>query len=145
MFGCQPHLLIDFYFPTIRDMEKHWYVDYYIAELCEWLQEAFKEVQVQSMSETERQKWHYDRKANTILLETGGLVLAKADAYKGKRKVKDWWEEEPYEVECQVTDGIPSYLMKNQQTGHSWVLQQNWLFLTTPARGTPLCTVMWAE
>ena len=36
------------------------------------------------------QKQYYDRKANAILLEPGNLVLAKADAYKGKRKVKDW-------------------------------------------------------
>ena len=63
--------------------------DYYIAKLCEWLWEAFKEAQVQSTSEAERQKWYYDRKANAISLEPGDLVLAKANAYKGKRKVKD--------------------------------------------------------
>ena len=74
---------------------------------------------MQSMSEAERQKQYHDKKANAILLETDALVLAKSDAYKGKTKVKDWWEEEPYEVECQVTDGIPSYLMKNWWRGHS--------------------------
>ena len=57
---------------------------------------------MQSTSGAERQKWHYDRKANAISLEPGDLVLAKANSYKGRRKVKDWWEEEPYEVECQV-------------------------------------------
>ena len=62
---------------------------------------------MQSTSETERQKWYYDRKANAISLEIGDLVLAKADAYKGERKVKDQWEEELYELEHQVTDGIP--------------------------------------
>ena len=36
------------------------------------------------MSEAERQKWYYDRKANAVLLETSDLVLAKANAYKGK-------------------------------------------------------------
>ena len=41
------------------------------------------------MSEAERQKWYYDRKANVISLEKGDLVLVKADAYRGKRKVKD--------------------------------------------------------
>ena len=51
-----------------------------------------------STSEAERHKWYYDRKANVILLETGDLGLAKADAYRGKKKVKDQWEEEPYEV-----------------------------------------------
>ena len=98
----------------IRDMEKHWCVDYYIAELHEWLWEAFKEEQVQSMSEAERQKWYYDRKTNAILLETGDLALAKANAYKEKGKVKDLWEKQLYEVEHQVADGIPLYLMKKQ-------------------------------
>ena len=61
-------------------MKKLQCVDHYIAELCEWLQEAFKEAQVQSTSESERQKLHYDRKANAISLDPGDLVLAKANA-----------------------------------------------------------------
>ena len=145
MFRCRPCLPIGFYFPMIRGTEKHWHVKYYIAKLHECLWEAFKEVQVQSTSEAERQKQYYDRKASSISLKTGDFILAKADAYKGKRKVKDWWKEEPYEVECQVTDGVPSYLMKNQCTGQSQVLHWNWLFLITPARGTSLCMVMQAE
>ena len=68
---------------------------------------------MQTMSETERQKWHYDRKANTISLKPGDLALAKANAYRERRKVKDQWEEEPYEVKHQVVEGIPSYLVKN--------------------------------
>ena len=63
----------------IRDMKKHQHDDHYIAELCEQLQEAFKEAQVQSISEAEGQKWYYSRKANVISLEPGDLVLAKAD------------------------------------------------------------------
>ena len=74
---------------------------------------------MQSTSEVERQKWYYLRKANAISLESGDLVLAKADTYRGRRKVKDQLEEEPYEGESQVAEGIPSYLMKNQQTGCS--------------------------
>ena len=50
---------------------------------------SFKEVHAQSMSKADRQKQYYDRKAHIILLETGDLVLAKADAYRGERKVKD--------------------------------------------------------
>ena len=34
MFGHQLCLPIDFYFPTIRGMEKHQHVDHYIAALC---------------------------------------------------------------------------------------------------------------
>ena len=76
---------LTFISPTTRGTKKHQHVDHYIAELCEWLWEAFKEAQVQSMSEAERQKWYYDRKANAISLEPGDLALAKADAYRGGR------------------------------------------------------------
>ena len=85
----------------------------------------FKEVQVQSTIEAERQMQYYDHKANAIPLEPGDLVLAKANAYRGQRKVKDQWEEEPYEVECRTVEGFPSYLMKIQQTGCSQVLHWN--------------------
>ena len=76
-------------FPYSEGHEKHQCVNHYIAKLCEWLQEAFKEAQMQSTSEAERQKRYYDRKANAISLQPGDLVLAKADAYRGRRKVKD--------------------------------------------------------
>ena len=83
MFGPEPCFPIDFYFPTVRDMKKHKCVDHYIAKLCEWLQEAFKEAQMQSTSEAKRQQKYCDRKANVISLEPDDLVLAKADAYRG--------------------------------------------------------------
>ena len=67
-------------------MKRQQCVDHYIAELCEWLQEAFREAQVQYPSEAERQKWYYFRKANAISLEPGDLVLAEANAYWGKGK-----------------------------------------------------------
>ena len=70
----------------IRGTRKHQHVDHYIAELCEQLWEAFKETQMQSTSEAERQKWYYNRKANALSLEPGNLVLAKADAYRGGEK-----------------------------------------------------------
>ena len=118
------------------------------CKLGEWLQEALKEVQVQSTCKAVRQKWYYDRMTNAISLETDDLVLAKADTYRRKRKVKDWWEEELYEVEHQVVEGVPLYLVKNsQQDTHesstetdffSWHLQRGlpfvlWCKLSRPA------------
>ena len=89
MFGHWPCLPINFYFSTVRGTKKHQCVDHYIAELHVQLHEAFKEAQVKSTSEAERQKQHYNRKANVVSLEPGDLVLARADAYRGRRKVKD--------------------------------------------------------
>ena len=111
-------------------MEKHQQVDNYIADLCEWLCEAFKEAQVQSPSEAEWQRQYYDCKPNSISWEPGNVVLAKADAYIGQRKVKDQGEEEPYEVECRCTEGVPPYLII--ETGQKvWALLPHGLHRTT--------------
>ena len=56
MYWCRPCLPINFYFPTIRGMKTHQCIDHYVTKLCEWLQEAFKEAQVQPMLEAEIQK-----------------------------------------------------------------------------------------
>ena len=42
-------------------------------------------------------------------LKPGDLVLVKADAFKGKRKIKDRLEEDTWEVVHQITRDIPSY------------------------------------
>ena len=99
---------------------------------------------MQSSSEAERQRQYYDCKANAISWEPGDLVLAKANTYIGRRKVKEQWEE-PYEVEHQIAEGIPSYLMKNQQTRCLSILHWNQLLLITPVMGTPLCTGVQTE
>ena len=71
-------------------------------------------------------------------LKPGDLVLVKADAWKGKRKIKDWWDEETWEVSCQITADVPSYEVTNQH-GQSQVLHQNWLLLIASEVGIPLC------
>ena len=48
-------------------------------------------------------------------LKPGDLLLVKADAFKGKRKIKDRWEEETWEVVHQIATDIPSYEVTNQQ------------------------------
>ena len=63
-------------------------------------------------------------------------LLAKANSCKRRRNVKDQWEEELYKVECWIAEGVPSYLMKNQQTRCSWVLHCNWFFSHYPCNGS---------
>ena len=47
-------------------------------------------------------------------LKPGDLVLVKADAFKGERKIKDRWEDKPHEVVHQIAMDIPSYEVTNQ-------------------------------
>ena len=120
MFRHRPRLLVDFIFPTVGSNEspmrkpsaKH--VDVYIASIQDRLRTVLWEVQAQSMVEACRQKWHYDRKIGAVNLKPGDLVLVKADAWKGKRKIKDRWEEETWEVVHQITTDVPSYKVTNQ-------------------------------
>ena len=141
MFRQWPKMPVDFYFLTVKGAERHKHVDKYITNLQDHLREACKEAQDQSMVEAQWQKWHYDRWINAISLEPGDLVLVNVDSYQGKRKIKDQWEDMPYEVECQVMNDVPSCIVKDKQS-QSWILHHNWLLFINPEveRGIPLCT-----
>ena len=89
----------------------------YIASVRDRLRSALWEVQAQSTVEACRQKRYYNKKIGAVNLKPGDLVLVKADAWKGKRKIKDRWEEETWEVVCQIAADIPSYKVTNQ---HGW-------------------------
>ena len=84
------------------------------------------------------QKWYYNRKIGAVNSKPGNLVLVKAYAWKGKRKIKDRWEEETLEVVHQIVADIPSYKVMNKH-GWSRVLHQNWLLLVVSEVGVPLC------
>ena len=110
----------------------------YVASVGDRLRSALWEVQAQSTMETHQQKWYYDRKIGAVNLKPGDLVLVKADAWKGKRKIKDRWEEETWEVVHQIAADVPLYKVMNQHR-QSRVLHWNWLLLIMSEVGIPLC------
>ena len=70
----------------------------YIASVTDRLRSALLEALAQSTAEAHQLKWYYDRKIGTVNLKPGNLVLVKVDAWNGKRKIKDRWEEETWKV-----------------------------------------------
>ena len=144
MFGQQPRLPVDFVFPTIGSSKAPMReastrkVDTYVASVRDWLRSTLREVQAQWTAEACQQKWYYNRKIGAVNLKPGDLVLVKADAWKGKRKIKDRWDEETWEVSQQIMADMPSYKVTNQH-GRSRVLHQNWLLLIMSEVGIPLC------
>ena len=92
-------------------------VDVYVASVRDQWRRALWEAQAQLTAEACQQKWYYDRKIVTVNLKPGKLVLVKADAWKGKRKIKDKWDEETWEVSQQIMADVPSYKVTNQ---HGW-------------------------
>ena len=69
------------------------------------------------MTQTEalRQKRRYNRKASTVTLNKGDVVLMRNDQFVGKRKLKDHWGDEVYTVCNQVDVDVPVYVIENQQ------------------------------
>ena len=120
MFGRQPRLPVDFVFPTIGSSEAPTReastrkVDTYIVSVRDQLRITLREAQAQSTAEACQQKWYYDRKVGTVNLKPGDLVLVKADAWKGKKKIKDRWNKETWEVSRQIATDVPSYEVMNQ-------------------------------
>ena len=47
-------------------------------------------------------------------LKPGDLGLVKANVFKGKRKIRDRWEEETFEVVHQIATDVPSYEVMDQ-------------------------------
>ena len=90
------------------------HVDKYVAFVCDRLRTTLWEAQAQSMAEVCQQKWYYDRKIGAVNLKPGNLILLKADAFKGRRKIRDRWEEETWEVVHQITTDVPLYKVMNQ-------------------------------
>ena len=113
-------------------------MDEYVANVQDHLKTALQEAQAQSTSEAQRQKWYYDRKIGAVGLKPGDLVLAKADAFQGKRKIMYRWKDKPHEVVHQITTDIPSYEVKDPQR-NSCILHHNWLLLITSEIVIPLC------
>ena len=82
---------------------------------------------------------YYDQKIGTVDLKPGNLVLVKADAFKGKRKIRNRWEEETCEVVHQIVTDVPSYKV-TEQCRWSHILHQNWLLFIASELAIPLCT-----
>ena len=114
MFGWRPRLPVDLYFPTFRSTEAPMRetsakcVDEYVATVHDQLRTALQEAQAQSTAKAQQQKWYCDWKIGTMDLKPGILVLVKADVFKGKRKIRDRWEDEACEVVHQIATDVPS-------------------------------------
>ena len=148
MFGHRQRLWLDFHFPTFRSAEvprrgasaKH--VDEYMATVWDQSRATLQEAQIQSMAEAQLQKWYYNWKIGTMDLKPGNLVLVKADAFQGKRKIKDRWEDKPHKVVCQIMTDVPSYKVTDQ-CGQSYILHHNRLLFIMSEAGVPLCMGAW--
>ena len=68
--------------------------------------------------EAQWQKRYYDRRAGAVELQPGDKVLVKLDAFRGqRRKLKNRWSGDLHTVVKCMADGIPTYVVKNDENG----------------------------
>ena len=104
LFGRRPRIPVDYQFPTISNPPHHTKMEQSVAAMQKRLKEAFAVARQLTSEEAKRQCRYYDRNAGAVALQPGDVVMVRTDAFKGKRKVKDRWEEGGFVIESQLED-----------------------------------------
>ena len=132
MFGRRPRIPVDFLFPTVRGTTVSRRVPDFVVELKKRLTTVFREAKAQAADEANRQKRAYDTKSNAILLKPGDKVLVSADAFVGKRKLKNRWGDKVCTVVEQVSKSSPVYLCEDDNGIQKRFHRNRLLLLATP-------------
>ena len=85
--------------PDIADVSSAKYVD----KIQKWMKWAFQQVNAYNEKEINHAKKCYDQNVKCSVLATSDLVLVHVRAFKGKHKVLNQWECDPY-VEFDVLE-----------------------------------------
>ena len=135
LFGRKSRMPVDCLFPTLHDSPHQAKMEVSVAAMQKRLKEAFTVARHLTSQEAARQRHYYDRKAGAVTLQPGDVVMAHTDGFVGKRKVKDWWEDEGFIVESQLEDW-PVYKVRcpisdAKQKPKYRILHRNCLLLVT--------------
>jgi transposase InsO family protein len=114
MFGRQPRLALDVVLGLISDQPVQQEYGKYVDHLRNSLKHAYELATRNSGVAQQRQKSHHDIRARAAILEVGDRVLVKILAVKGKNKIADRWENDPYLVQEQPNSEIPVYIVKKE-------------------------------
>ena len=120
---------IDLLFPTVRrDIIKG--INKFVTTLYEHLRQAKKLARASAEKEAERFKRIYDRRAGAVALHPGDKVLTWLDAFIGaRRKLKNRWHGQLHMVVRRVADGVPTYVVRNDNNGNEAVFHRARLLL----------------
>ena len=109
MFGRHPRLAIDAFLGLTPDTISAKQKTEYARKLKERLHFAYWAAEKVAKKSADKQKAHYDLKVRHSNLKPGDRVLVKNVGLRGKRKIADRWERNPYVVKSQPISDIPVY------------------------------------
>ena len=135
MFGRHPRLVIDAFFGIQTETLSANKPSEYVHGLKQRLNTAYQKAKQIAEMTGLRNKRKYDERVRSSALAPGDRVLVKNVSIRGKQKLADRWEHEPYVVVNQPYADIPVYEVKREGTRHkkSRTLHRNLLlpFMST--------------
>ena len=116
MFGRHPRLAIDAFLGLSPDALSSTDKTEYVRKLRERLHYAYQKAKEEASKCSAQQKRYYDLNARSSLLQPGDRVLVPNVGLRGKQKLADRWESQPYVVCRQPNEDIPVYVVKPDNT-----------------------------
>ena len=116
MFGWHPRLAIDAYLGLDQLSDSAKSRESYVQKMKKRLQYAYDVAQKESTKKGQKYKGHYDSKVRYSKLEVGDRVLVRNVSVRGKNKLGDKWERNPYVVIEKPNLDLPVF--KVQQEGN---------------------------
>ena len=130
MFGRQPRLPVDVSFGIHQDsMGSFSTKTKYVQKLRERMKWAFAKAKHISDSSGQRSKKKYDQRVRGQKLQVGDVVLVRVNAFRGRHKVQDRWEQEEYVIVGQPHEDMPVFQVKPNIGGKLRTLHRNYLLL----------------
>ena len=116
LFGCHPRLAVDAFLGLTPDALSSTSKTEYVRRLKERLDFTYIKAAEEANRSAAVHKQHYDAKARNSVLKPGDLVLVKNVGIRGKHKIGDRWEQEPYVIIDQPNNDIPVFQVRRQIT-----------------------------
>lgn len=135
MFGRQPRLAIDAFLGIRTDAVTGRSRKDYAQKLESRLKLAYRRANDEAVNRAGKYKAYYDVRVKKHQLRPGDRVLSRNVGIRGKHKLADRWEEEPYIVVRQPDPDIPVYeVRKEHSMGRVKTVHRNHLlpFMSLP-------------
>lgn len=137
MFGRHPRLAVDAYLGlNLPDSPSFSSKEHYATKLKKRLEFAYKVASREAEKSAELYKTRYDSKVREATVNIGDRVLIRKVGLKGKNKLADKWDKDPYVVVGQPDPKIPVFQVKKESdTNTLKILHRNMLlpFSTIPS------------
>lgn len=112
MFGRQPKLAVDALLGLNTDDISAKSKNEYVRKLRERLTTAYRKAKDTALKTADVNKRYYDTKARAATIQPSDLVLVRNVSIRGKKKIADRWEQEPYIVVNQPFPDQPVFDVK---------------------------------